>query len=1297
MRTRLHKFLPCVPDAHSDCIWYHQCDPVKRLNCEYNGPAIPMNDTKTLEEFRETCYGVDLGPNNETCCDPKIVKSFISGLGPAKALLNRCPSCYKTFIKNYCYMSCSPNQSDFLQVAAVEEDAENRTLVKAINYYISDDYTNGMYDSCKHVQLSAANMPVVWVMCGGAGSMIPMNASVTPCSQPYKEGANACGCADCPSSAQCKPAAYPPAKETWTIFGVHGMWVVSAVLYLVFVLFVAVIVVVGFMIKRRTLKKSESSTQLLSNISESVDNSRNTAIEFSNNFGVRWELLLQKVFNKIGTICAKYPYIVLVAGVSIAIVLSIGVVHLQITSKPVDLWCSKTSTARVELEYYNKHFGPFYRTAQVIITRNGGSKYHYKEKTYEPVLDLSFLNQLSDFQDSIMNLETEVDGENVTLKDICFKPLAPGHDDCALMSVLNYFQNNKTLLNMQKKDMNYIDHLNTCVSANEDIIDTKFFNASCLGQYGGPVLPFVAFGGYDGDNYLQANAVVLTFLINNYAEDKKNKKAIAWEEKFIDEMKKHNNANMSIGFMTESSPENEINRESTSDVKTIIISYMVMFLYVTVALAHYRNIDAKMTLAFGGVMIVMLSVASSIGFFSYLGVPATLIIIEVIPFLVLAVGIDNIFILVQALQRDSKPQSELHEEQIGRILGQVGPSMLLSSVAEATCFFLGALSTMPAVHIFALYAGFAILVDFLLQITCFVALLSLDSRRQNVKNTNEELDDKLSYKVTEIEAYANLFYYIRNEIIPYGTIVPVTHLTEKLDVYMKGCDSPLHGTSIISSEGLSIFCPQPSLHLESEEIMRIEANRFDVICCIKNQKEDSVSKEESSLYSFFKEKYAPFLMNNVVRALVMLIFVGMFCFSIAVVKDVPTGLDVQLSMPEDSYLQKYFDSLTKYSKTGPPVYYVVKDGYDYINPLPQDHICSTVGCDAFSVVNQLNYAGRRSNITYVQGIPSSWIDSYFDWRNSDSEYQCCRIYDDDNDFCPSTHRNTTDCKACGDTNARRPVNTTFVRYLKYFLEDNPSTDGVGCSKGGHPVFKQLVEVNGNKIGATSFMMYHTVLKTSDDYTNALYWARKVASNLTKTIQRDLKASHSKNPDIEVFPYSVFYIYYEQYLTIWKDTTKSLIISGAAVFGVIFILMGFDFITAIIVLGTICMIVLDLLGLMYLWNISLNAISLVNLVMVLSGITLTKFGGIIVLAFSKSQIFKIFYFRMYVGIVVFGAAHGLIFLPVLLSFIGPPVNKAKAMMKQRNSLSHHPQINSDQKPSDTNVNEDASRGVPAIFT
>jgi len=42
---------------------------------------------------------------------------------------------------------------------------------------------------------------------------------------------------------------------------------------------------------------------------------------------------------------------------------------------------------------------------------------------------------------------------------------------------------------------------------------------------------------------------------------------------------------------------------------------------------------------------------------------------------------------------------------------------------------------MPAVKIFSLYAAMAVLIDFLLQISCFVSLLALDAWRQEVHIT----------------------------------------------------------------------------------------------------------------------------------------------------------------------------------------------------------------------------------------------------------------------------------------------------------------------------------------------------------------------------------------------------------------------------------------------------------------------------------------------------------------------------------------------------------------------------------
>jgi len=49
--------------------------------------------------------------------------------------------------------------------------------------------------------------------------------------------------------------------------------------------------------------------------------------------------------------------------------------------------------------------------------------------------------------------------------------------------------------------------------------------------------------------------------------------------------------------------------------------------------------------------------------------------------------------------------------------------------------------------------------------------------------------------------------------------------------------------------------------------------------------------------------------------------------------------------------------------------------------------------------------------------------------------------------------------------------------------------------------------------------------------------------------------------------------------------------------VTFLLMGLDIFSSVVVVITITMIVVNIGGLMYWWNITLNAVSLVNLVMV----------------------------------------------------------------------------------------------------
>lgn len=47
-------------------------------------------------------------------------------------------------------------------------------------------------------------------------------------------------------------------------------------------------------------------------------------------------------------------------------------------------------------------------------------------------------------------------------------------------------------------------------------------------------------------------------------------------------------------------------------------------------------------------------------------------------------------------------------------------------------------------------------------------------------------------------------------------------------------------------------------------------------------------------------------MNKFVRPLVVLIFTAWLCMSFLVIPKIDVGLDVELTMPDDSYVLKYF-------------------------------------------------------------------------------------------------------------------------------------------------------------------------------------------------------------------------------------------------------------------------------------------------------------------------------------------------------------------------------------------------------
>lgn len=81
------------------------------------------------------------------------------------------------------------------------------------------------------------------------------------------------------------------------------------------------------------------------------------------------------------------------------------------------------------------------------------------------------------------------------------------------------------------------------------------------------------------------------------------------------------------------------------------VALLLLLLLSSCCLGLSCPVPCPAGLGAAGVLIVAASVGGALGLCSMFGMWSTLIVMEVIPFLVLAVGVDNMFVLAHALGR----------------------------------------------------------------------------------------------------------------------------------------------------------------------------------------------------------------------------------------------------------------------------------------------------------------------------------------------------------------------------------------------------------------------------------------------------------------------------------------------------------------------------------------------------------------------------------------------------------------------------------------------------------------------
>jgi Niemann-Pick C1 protein len=1191
-----------------------------QLPCVDNGPAEEP-DADLRQQLTELC-----GPkwaSGPVCCNSEQVDALKSNLQTANQIISTCPACKDNFFNMFCTFTCSPDQSLFINVTKTMQK-NGKTLVTELDQLISEEYGSGFYSSCKDVKFGPTNSRAMDLIGGGAknytqllkflgqerfgGSPFQINFPTSysePAMEPLpmkpkkcndEDPSFRCACIDCP--AVCPEL--PDVEEAGSCHvGALPCLSFASILTYSVLLFMCAAAVAGHFAWSRHARRRSERLRLLADAAPSDDEDEGDLTENGAMFDRPQNTYIvntwcDAAFSRLGHMAARFPALTIVGSTLVVLLLSAGWFHFEIEKDPARLWVSPTSPAAQEKAFFDDNFGPFYRTEKIFLVND------LNPSAPGPVLSYDTLLWWMDVEASVRRLRGRKYGS--TLQDLCLKPTG---DACVVQSVSAYFQGDPYMV---ERD-GWKDKLRECADS----------PVACRPEYGQPLEPNMILGGYsESGDPAEATAMTVTWVLNNYPEGSSEaERAMDWEEAMKDRLlalqDEAKERNLRLSFSTEISLEQELNKSTNTDAKIIVISYIIMFLYASIALGSttlsfrdfLRNpaislVESKFTLGVVGIVIVLMSITASIGLFSWVGLKATLIIVDVIPFIVLAVGVDNIFLIVHEFERvNISHPDDVVEVRISRALGRMGPSILFSAITETICFALGAFVGMPAVRNFAVYAAGAVFINAILQVTMFVSVLTLNQIR---------VEDS------------------RADCFPC--------------VQVKSARIHLSGSG--GNNGARYY----------------------------------EAPAESLLQQFIRKTYAPRLLGKKTKAAIIAIFLGIFAASVALLPEVELGLDQRVAIPDDSYLIPYFNDLYDYFDAGPPVYFVTRE-FNGTQREQQQKICSRfTTCQQLSLTNILEQERKREEVSYISSPTAGWIDDFFQWLNPDNEACCVERRK------PCFWRRDP---AWNITLAGMPEGDEFVRYLEKFLTAPTNED---CPLAGQASYGSAVIVDPDRdtIRASHFRTMHSPLRSQEDFIKAYASARRIATDI------------SASTGLDVFPYSVFYIFFDQYASLISLTTALLGSALAIVFVVSSLLLG-SLLTAAVVTLTVTMALVDIVGAMALMGVSLNAVSLVNLIIcvgiavefcahvarafmfpsrtfmeraknrfrgrdarawtalanvggsVFSGITVTKVLGVTVLAFTRSKIFEIYYFRVWVALVVFAASHALVFLPVALSLLG----------------------------------------------
>ncbi|XP_002166193.3 NPC intracellular cholesterol transporter 1 [Hydra vulgaris] len=361
-----------------------------------------------------------------------------------------------------------------------------------------------------------------------------------------------------------------------------------------------------------------------------------------------------------------------------------------------------------------------------------------------------------------------------------FKVMQTLHNTILEIPGINEFcvQINKLCLTNNVLDNFY--YLNDTTNQINDRLLTAYFNESYLMSNGAPAkynFPLLLGNMKINNTNVFAKALRVQYYIRFPKTRKNYEKNKLWETKMMDYLKSNELTIKSYGYNilynTVRSLDDAVAENTVENLPLVSISIGLMVLFCSVSVTRIGSlVMGHFVLSLFGILCITLGIGAGFGFTFLIGQPFASFV-GVLPFLVIGIGIDDMFIILNKVDcLHSVPASS---DKLGKVMQDVGFTITMTTITDLVAFIIGCTSSFPSVRIFCIFAIFSIFFVFLMLNSLFLALLVYDMKRidnsridcvpwmRRVKDVGNESSS--SYFTKVMECYGSYLMKTSSKII----------------------------------------------------------------------------------------------------------------------------------------------------------------------------------------------------------------------------------------------------------------------------------------------------------------------------------------------------------------------------------------------------------------------------------------------------------------------------------------------------------------------------------------------------